>query len=62
MANFINSVEFAARRSGINLPFWQTATPTERVTRWRESVAKRGTVSPNLPDSALRRDRFYFYE
>jgi hypothetical protein len=59
VANFIAFIEFTARRVGVNLPFWQIATPTGRVARWRESVAKRGTVSPNLPDAALHRDSIY---
>ncbi|MBE9040259.1 hypothetical protein IQ235_05560 [Oscillatoriales cyanobacterium LEGE 11467] len=57
VANFIAFVEFATTR--VNIPFWQTATPAQRAARWCESVAPRGTASPNLPDAALRRDSIY---
>ncbi|MDY6785515.1 MAG: hypothetical protein SW833_23695 [Cyanobacteriota bacterium] len=59
VANFIAFLEFAARGDRKNAPFWETATPSDRVARWRNSVAPSGTQSPNLPDEALRRDSIY---
>jgi len=57
VANFIAFVEFTTKRD--NTPLSQTTTPEQRATKWRESVAQPGTISPNLPDSALCRDSIY---
>ncbi|MDJ1168900.1 hypothetical protein PMG71_05630 [Roseofilum sp. BLCC_M154] len=57
VANFIAFVEFTAKQD--SFPLWQTTTPAQRAAKWRESVAQPGTISPNLPDSALGRDSIY---
>ena len=40
------------------LPFWSTATPTERAERLMQWV-KSHKQGANLPDEALRRDNIY---
>lgn len=39
-------------------PFWETATPEERIKRWRE-WGRSHKESPNLPSEALRRENMY---
>ena len=60
MEHVITQIELGElRTSSIKYPpYWETATPQERASRWRHWVqSHRG--GPSLPDEALRRENMY---
>ena len=59
IADFIAFVEFQSRQVESSVPFWQRATPAERVRELREWVSQLPKNSPSLPDEAFSRDSIY---
>ena len=59
IADFIAFIEFQAKQAESSAPFWQRATPTERVKDFREWVSQLPKTSQSLPDEAFSRDSIY---
>ena len=59
IADFIAHLEHQTTPESSSVPFWQTATATERAQEFREWVAHLPQGSPALPDSAFNRDSIY---
>jgi hypothetical protein len=59
IAEFVADLEFQDRRPALSAPFWQRATPTERVKDLCEWVLQLPRNSPSLADEAFSRDSIY---
>ena len=59
IADFIAFIEFQSRQVVSSVPFWQRATPSDRVREFREWVLQLPQGGPSLRDEAFNRDSIY---
>ncbi|MBC7969694.1 MAG: hypothetical protein H7Z11_06140 [Verrucomicrobia bacterium] len=59
IADFIAFIECQSRQVASSVPFWQSATPSERAREFREWAIQLPKGSPSLPDEAFSRDSIY---
>lgn len=59
IADFIALIELPSRQVASSVPFWQSATPSERAREFRKWVLHLPQGSPSLRDEAFSRDSIY---
>ncbi|HLO87870.1 MAG TPA: hypothetical protein VK203_23075 [Nostocaceae cyanobacterium] len=59
IADYIAFIEFQSKQIVSSTPFWQTATPEERVRDFRQWVAQLPKSGVSLPDEAFSRESIY---
>ena len=59
VAEFVSSTQEQVEHAPAPIPFWQSATPEERVKDFRDWVSQLPGTGVSLPDEALSRDSIY---
>ncbi|NEP58417.1 MAG: hypothetical protein F6K31_15595 [Symploca sp. SIO2G7] len=59
VAEFISLVKLQTQQTSKNTPFWQCATPVQRVQNFRAWVEQLPKTGLSLPDEAFNRENIY---
>ncbi|HEY9852480.1 MAG TPA: hypothetical protein V6D28_23615 [Leptolyngbyaceae cyanobacterium] len=60
IADFISLIDSEANQlTSSFVPFWQTATPSERAREFRDWISQLPTTNVSLSDEAFSSDRIY---
>ncbi|NET62189.1 MAG: hypothetical protein F6K47_40600 [Symploca sp. SIO2E6] len=59
VAEFITLVKLQTQDASKNVPFWQSATPAQRVQNFRAWVEQLPKTGLSLPDEAFNRENIY---